>query len=95
MLDLAPGERVQLRVYTKQLSWIERTMLDALRSRAGSGWSRLALTGAPAGLPEPFAASAAAVARAGLGDVIPLLDGRPLALMAWRDVPRHGSVSQP
>jgi len=95
MLDLAPGERVQLRVYTKQLSWIERTMLDALRSRAGSGWSRLAWTGAPAGLPEPFAASAAAVARAGLGDVIPLLDGRPLALMAWRDVPRHGSVSQP
>jgi protease IV len=94
-LGLTPDERVQVRIYTKQLSWFERTMLDALRSRGGGvllAARERSLLGA---LPSPLAETAAAITRSGLVDVLPLLDGRPLALMPWRDVPRQGSVTGP
>ncbi|HOX26214.1 MAG TPA: signal peptide peptidase SppA [Candidatus Krumholzibacteria bacterium] len=92
MLGVAPDAKVVVHTYAKPLSWLERTMLDALRSRAGALWR--AQSEAPsAALPPPLAASARALYRAGLADALPLLDGRPLALMPWREVePRGGSA---
>lgn len=97
-LGLTPEDEIQLRIYTKQTSWLERAMLDALRSRGAAGAVARVAVRAPLGalaLPPPLAESAHALSHAGLADVAPLLDGRPLLLMPWRDVARQGSVSRP
>jgi protease-4 len=92
LVGAAPGEKLLVHTYQEPLSWLERTMLDALRSRAD-----LAAAFAPAeplaGLPAPLAGLAEALARAGMVDVVPLLDGRPLALMPWREVPRRDTLA--
>lgn len=94
LVGAAPDERVLVHSYRKPLSWFERTMLDALRSRAD-----LTLALAPgdplAGLPAPLADLTRSLARAGLADVAPLLDGRPLALMPWRELQRVDSFAGP
>jgi len=79
-----PDEKITVHTYSKEMSWLERAMLDALRS---SGTLPLAHGTDPlAGLPEPLRRTALALSRTGLADVAPLLDGRPLALMPWRPV---------
>ncbi len=94
-LGLQPDEAVVVRVYTKQLNWFERTMLGALRSRVGDEARRLAASTPCDGLPEPLATRVAGLARTGLADVLPLLDGRPLALLPWREMPRQGAAELP
>jgi protease-4 len=85
MLGLPPDARLRIKTYGEPLSWLERTMLDALRSRVPGG--RLVSEPGPlAGLPEPLASTTRAILRAGLADVAPLLDGRPLALLPWREL---------
>jgi protease-4 len=91
LIGAGPDERLGIRTYGEPLSWLERTMLDALRSHA-----EIAVLLGPrdplAGVPQPLAEAARALAHAGLADVLPLLDGRPLALMPWREVPaRQGA----
>ena len=86
-LGIAPDERVVVRTYGKKLTWLERTMLDALRSSGGDALTQAA-PHPLAQLPAPLAEAAAALARAGMVDVAPLLDGRPLALTSWREVTR-------
>ncbi len=87
VIGAAPGAPLRVRTYTEPLSWLERALLDALRTRAGSALVAAA-DGPATGLPEPLAAAARALLRAGLADAAPLLDGRPLTLMPWREVPR-------
>jgi hypothetical protein len=84
MLGLPADARLRIKTYGEPLSWLERTMLDALRSRAPDG--RLVSEPGPlGGLPGPLASTTRALLRAGLADVAPLLDGRPLALLPWRE----------
>jgi protease-4 len=86
LVGAGPEEKLLVHTYREPLSWLERTMLDALRSRA----ARLdALSPVPGGaLPGPLADAARGLARAGLLDVAPLLDGRPLTLLPWRELER-------
>ena len=87
LVGAAPDEKLLVRTYRKPLSWLERTMLDALRSRAELG-VLLAPSHPAASLPAPLAELTLALARVGLLDVAPLLDGRPLALLPWRELER-------
>lgn len=96
MLGVAPDATIRVRVHARPMTWLERSLLGALRSH--SGVARL-LTGAgPApwsDLPGPLSRLVAGLARGGLLDVLPLLDGQVLALLPWRDVPAQGSVGCP
>ena len=87
MIGAAPDDRLRVRTYTEPLSWLERAMLDALRTRAGRALATAAGDG-PTAVPEPLASVVQALLRAGFADAAPLLDGRPVALMPWREVPR-------
>jgi len=94
MLGVASDERVVVHTYTKPLSWLERTMLDAFRSRAVRQ-PLLAPESPITAWPSPLNEIARSLYRAGLADVAPLLDGRPLALLPWREVVRSGEASHP
>ncbi|MEZ4388409.1 MAG: signal peptide peptidase SppA [Candidatus Krumholzibacteriia bacterium] len=89
LIGAAPDDKVRVRTYGKEMSWLERTMLDALRSSGASAAWR-----APdplAQLPASVRALVPSLRSAGLADVAPLLDGRPVALMTWRPVASPGS----
>jgi len=89
MAGAAPDEKVRLRTYGKELGWLERAMLDALRSSgAGSSWASASRTD---GLPPAIRFAADQFLDSGLATVVPLLDGRPVALMAWWPVADAGS----
>jgi len=60
------------------------------RAAAAAGSSLGGSAGTLTGLPSPLGDIARGLARAGLADVAPLLDGRPVALMPWREVARPG-----
>jgi protease-4 len=94
LVGAEPDEKVLIHTYRKQLSWLEQTMLDALRSRAGVA-AALEPRDPLAGLPAPLADMTRALARAGLMDVAPLMDGRPLALMTWRELQRSAPLAAP
>ena len=94
MVGADPEEKVLVRTYSKHLSWLERTMLDALRSQGGITFGSTA-TAPFAGIPEPLAGAARALARCGFADVAPLLDGRPLAMMTWREMRRQDPLAGP
>lgn len=91
MVGAEPGELLRVHTYGKELGWLERAMLDALRS------SRIAAAvqqPAPlADLPAPLAGLARRLLDSGMADVTPLLDGRPVALMPWRPVAQPGGVT--
>jgi len=89
-IGVDPDETVLVRTYSKQLTWFERTMLDALRSRSVGATVRR-IHDPMVGLPAPLATMAQQLFSSGLTDVMPLLDGRPLALMPWRETQRPGS----
>lgn len=96
ILGLAPEEPLRVRIYTKELSWFERSLLGFLRSGGGAlAWHSSDCLASLATLPAPLGDLAVALAQTGLTDVLPLLDGQPLALLPWRDVPGQGSVSRP
>jgi protease-4 len=90
MIGVPEDGTVELRVQTGELDWLESFMLDALRS-SGAARSLVAATGYDplATLPQPLAHTAGAVMSSGMADVLPLLDGRPVALMPWRETERH------
>jgi len=91
MVGAEPGELLRVRTYGKELGWLERAMLDALRS---SQVASILEPSAPlAGVPEPLATMARRLLESGLVDVAPLLDGRPVALMPWRPVAQPGGVT--
>ncbi len=94
MVGAAPDEKVMVHTYQKPLSWMERTLLDALNSRIEMR-ALVANQDPTAVLPAPLAEITRSLARAGLMDVAPLMDGRPLALMPWREVQRAGSFVRP
>ena len=94
MVGADPEEKVLVRTYSKHLSWLERTMLDALRSQGGIALGSTA-TAPFAGIPEPLAGTARALARCGFADAAPLLDGRPLAMMTWREMRRQDPLAGP
>lgn len=90
LVGVTPGDRVRLRTYERELSWLERTMLDALRSTRLGGVADHHLQGA---LPVPLAEKLGALAAVGMADVVPLLDGRPVALMSWRPLRSDGGLA--
>ena len=91
LVGAEPDELLRVHTFGKELGWLERTMLDALRS------SQLAAAMQPAppfsAMPEPLAGMARALVHSGLADVAPLMDGRPVALMTWRPVAQPGGVT--
>ena len=89
-----PDEKILVRTYRKQLSWLERTMLDALRSH-GEIVVATQVADPLVGIPEPLAGAARALARCGFADIAPLLDGRPLTLMTWREMQRQDPLAGP
>lgn len=81
MAGAAPDEKVRIRTYGKELGWLERAMLDALRSSgAASAWVSAGPTDP---WPLPLRTMADQLAAPGLSTVVQLLDGRPVALMTW------------
>ena len=89
-----PDEKILVRTYRKKLTWFERTMLDALRSQ-GEIVVATQVTDPLVGIPEPLAGAARALARCGFADAAPLLDGRPLTLMTWREMQRQDPLTGP
>ncbi len=75
MMGLEPEELVSVVTYEEPLGWVERLLVRALR-RSGAG----ARAGVPAGVPAVLAD----LPRAGPLADVPLLDGRPLALLPFR-----------
>jgi protease IV len=77
LLGVAPDDPVNLRTYEEELSWLQRMILQSLDESA------LAL---PRQVEIPAAAAAVSrqLARSGFLAALPLLDGRPLALVPCR-----------
>lgn len=92
LIGAETDEKVRMHTYGKELSWFERALVDVLQSRGA--WPTTG-DGAPlAALPGPWGRAAEGLIRCGLADVVPLLDGRPLALMTWWPVD-GGRVGSP
>ncbi len=82
-----PDEPLRVRVFERELTWLERAMLDALRS---SAVAEMLTPRPPLALPAPLAGKAEALAESGLVTALPLLDGRPVPLMTWRPLDPSG-----
>jgi len=79
-LGLAPDDPIRLRIFEEELSWLERVLLNSLSARGIASVDPVAEVG-PA-----MALAQRELQRTGLGSVLPLLDGQPLALLPLRVV---------
>ncbi len=79
LLGVGPDEAIALRTYEKELTWLQRMLLQSMDEAA------VALP-RQAEVPATAAAATRQLARAGFLAALPLLDGRPLALMTCRVV---------
>lgn len=81
LIGVAPGDRVRVRTYGVERTWLQRALLDALRS---SGTAELLVRPAgPVGWPLPWRAAADDLVGTGAAAALPLLDGRPVAMLTW------------
>lgn len=72
-LGLEPSDRVALRTYEKELTWLQRLVLDSIDDSS-----------VQIELPTVDAAIRRELRRCSFLAAMPLFDGRPLALMPWR-----------